>query len=780
MTRWILITGGVASGLGKGCLAAMVARSLFRAHGNVAYRKIEPCLQGELGPLPNDAFGEIVAAPDGGWWDADAARVAFFVGASADVSDQSLGHALAHAGRSAGELEPAPRLLDRVSSGLVLGIQDARQLVVEVGGTAGEIEHRVVVEALLNRLGTPTLHLHVTAWATVGGRTSTKPAEVSLRALPLPPDAIFVRNAEGTTASCRLRDAIVVADDEWPERAWHHAIGHIAELLGRRMEFPLEPDPLFEAVHAGPVPVRLVTDVSHPDAYASLATRLRTWSRGRIVILGPDDVTPAAGEIRIGERPPPASNAAVRLDIVPVEMGAAPRDRAARPDWLGSADAPAGAVHDFVRSVLELREVPPLVQGYSADAFAEIYCARSVVGSLRDHAVVDPTIERALPVGARLARSRVLDLGCGWGRWAQRLTARGAMVVGIEPSESMAARARDLRLERFELHVGSALDVPLTGSFDVILACLSLDHEAALAAVLHRLSHLLTPRGRLIASTEHPLRTATMRGGRRSADRSARVRDYLLPGPRDHGWFGRGERVRVHHRTVEEWVSTLSGAGLRVVSIHEPGDASTDAGVPRFWTLVAERPGPAPALVTIDGTAGSGKTTLARRLAATLGWSMLDTGELRRALVLRNARDPSRRAAVSTEADAWRIDGVALSAAELREAPLADPALLPQAGEEDAFIAAALGRPCVIVGRSLGRYFDAGVRAYVDAPPEVRAARHRVPAAEILARDARDRASGRLLPPDVDAVVLDGTAPLDELVHGLARRAADLGLTRPT
>lgn len=780
MTRWVLITGGVASGLGKGCLAATLARALGRAHGRVAYRKIEPCLQGELGPLPNDAFGEVVAAPGGGWWDADTARVAFFVGAGADVSDQSLGHVLAHAGRSAGDLEPAPRLLDRASAGLVLGVEDGRTLVVEVGGTAGELEHRVVVEALINRLGTPTLHLHVTAWATVGGRTTTKPAEVSLRALPLPPDAIFVRHADGTTAAGRLRGAIPVADDEWPERAWHRALRHIPGLLGRRMDLSCEPDALFEAVHAEPVPVRLVTDVSHPDAYASLATRLRTWSRGRIVLLGHDDVTPAAGEVRIGERQPPSSNAAVRLEIVPVELGAAPRDRAVRPDWHGSADAPTGAVHDFVRSVLEVTEVPPLVQGYGADAFAETYCSRSVAGSLRDHAVVDPIIERALPVGARLADSRVLDLGCGWGRWAQRLTARGATVVGVEPSEAMAARARALQLERFELHVGSALDAPLAGSFDVTLASMSLDHEPALETVLRRISHLLAPRGRLIASTEHPLRTATMRGGRWTVDRSARVRDYLQPGPRDHAWFGRGERVRVHHRTVEGWVSALTRAGLRVVSIHEPGDSSTDAGVPRFWTLVAERPGPAPALVTIDGTAGSGKTTLARRLGSTLGWGMLDTGELRRAMVLRNARDPSRRAAVNTEAGAWRIDGVALSAAELREAPLADPALAPQAGEEDAFIAAALMRPCVIVGRSLGRYYDAAVRAYVDAPPEVRAARHGVPAAELLARDARDRASGRLLPPDVDAMVLDGTAPLDELVQDLAQRVLDLGLARLT
>jgi hypothetical protein len=333
MTRWVLITGGVASGLGKGCLAAMLCRALKRAHGSVAYRKVEPCLQGDVGRLPNDAFGEIVAGESGEWSDADTARVAFFVGEGADVSDQSLGHALACAAHGVdADADPAPRLLDRVATGMVLTVARERPLVVEVGGTAGELEHRVVVEALLVRLGTPTLHLHVTTWANVGGRTTTKAAEVSLRALALPPDAIFVRHSLGVPASGRLRDAIVVAGDEWPERAWHRALGRLPESLGRRLELSFEqPDPLFESVRSEPVLVRLVTDVSHPDAYASLAMRLRAWSRGGIVLLGPDDVIPAAGEVRIGERAPPSSNAAVLLEIVPTEKGAAPRERAARP-----------------------------------------------------------------------------------------------------------------------------------------------------------------------------------------------------------------------------------------------------------------------------------------------------------------------------------------------------------------------------------------------------------------------------------------------------------------
>jgi SAM-dependent methyltransferase len=620
----------------------------------------------------------------------------------------------------------------------------------------------------------------VTTWANVGGRTTTKAAEVSLRALALPPDAIFVRHSLGVPASGRLRDAIVVAGDEWPERAWHRALGRLPESLGRRLELSFEqPDPLFESVRSEPVLVRLVTDVSHPDAYASLAMRLRAWSRGGIVLLGPDDVIPAAGEVRIGERAPPSSNAAVLLEIVPTEKGAAPRERAARPDWHGTADAPAGAVHDFVRAVLDVRELPPLAQGYADNAFAEIYCARSAEGSLRDHALVDPIIERALPVGARLAASRVLDVGCGWGRWAQRLTARGARVVGIEPSPAMAARAREQSLDRFELHVGTLLEAPLSGFFDIVLASMSLDHEPELGRVLRRISHVLAPRGRLVVSTEHPLRTATMRGGRWTADRSARIRDYLVPGPRDHAWFGRGERVRVYHRTVEEWTSALTRAGLRIVSIHEPGDASMDAGVPRFWTIVAERPGPPPALVTIDGTAGSGKTTLARKLAAALGWEMLDTGELRRAMVLRNARDPSRSAGVGLEDGIWRVGGVALSGAEFRHAPLAEAGFAPLPGEEDSFIAAALERPCVMVGRSLGRYYDAAVRAYLDAPPAVRADRHGVAISDVTARDERDRARGRLLPPDVGALELDGTASLDDLAADLVRTVADLGL-RPT
>jgi cytidylate kinase len=781
MRPWTLVTGGVASGIGKGCLSAVLCRVLSRAHGTVAYRKIEPCLQAELGLIGNDAFGEVVLGSDGRWWDGDTARVAFYCGAVADVEDQSVERALVHARRAPGaELEPAPRLVERIAKGLFVDTIVGVPLVVEIGGTAGELEHQLVVEALRARLGSPTLHLHVTTYATVGGRRTTKPAEVSLRALHHPPDAVFVRNAAGAAVSEWLPRAIVVMDDEWPERAWHDALQRLPEALARRLEIHGDrADPLFDTAEKGSVPVRLVTDVAHPDAYASLLHRLRAWSRGRIHVVERRDACPAMAEVRIGERSPPSSHAAVKLEIVPLEHNAEPRDRRQRPDWHGTADAPGGAVFEFMRRVLTLRGLPIPVQGYATADFAADYCRRSVEGSLRDHGLVDLVVERALPVGRRLQAARILDLGCGWGRWARRLTADGARVVGIEPSLWMAERARDLVCERFELHVGTLLDAPLSGEFDVALASLSLDHESDLDGVLRRIGRHLRPRGRVIVSTEHPLRTATLHGERWTEDRCARVRDYLAPGPRDHAWFGSAARVRIEHRTIEGWSAAFRDAGLRIVSIHEPGDPRVDNGVPRFWVIVAERPGVAPALVTIDGTAGSGKSTLGRRVSEALGWDFLDTGDLRRALVLRNSRDSSRSKEVTFRRGSWRIQDIVLSPDELRGAPVDDLSLSPAYEEESAFIDAALAQPLVMVGRGLGRHYDAAIRVQLDAPVRVRASRHGTSPDEIAGRDQRDREGGRLLNPDVAALVLDGSVPLELLVESVVRSARDAGPMHP-
>jgi cytidylate kinase len=199
-----------------------------------------------------------------------------------------------------------------------------------------------------------------------------------------------------------------------------------------------------------------------------------------------------------------------------------------------------------------------------------------------------------------------------------------------------------------------------------------------------------------------------------------------------------------------------------------------------------EREGPRPFVVAIDGPAGSGKGTLARRLAARFGFAHLDTGALYRAaalLTLEAAADPGDPAAA--EAAARRVDiglltdprlrgdGVAAAASIVAAIPAVRRALL---GLQRAFAAhpPPPARGAVLDGRDIGTVVcpEADVKLFITAGAEARAARRvrelreRGSAAiyenvlqDLNERDARD--SGRQAAPLAvapDAKVIDTTA----------------------
>ncbi|HMA00455.1 MAG TPA: class I SAM-dependent methyltransferase [Steroidobacteraceae bacterium] len=102
--------------------------------------------------------------------------------------------------------------------------------------------------------------------------------------------------------------------------------------------------------------------------------------------------------------------------------------------------------------------------------------------------------------------TRVLDVGCGVGRWSRLLAERGAAVVGVDLSPTMIAEARrramqDGVLQRCRFSVGDLSSLELGERFDVILAVTVLQHildQAALAAALLAMSTHLAPGGRMI------------------------------------------------------------------------------------------------------------------------------------------------------------------------------------------------------------------------------------------------------------------------------------------
>jgi ubiquinone/menaquinone biosynthesis C-methylase UbiE len=102
---------------------------------------------------------------------------------------------------------------------------------------------------------------------------------------------------------------------------------------------------------------------------------------------------------------------------------------------------------------------------------------------------------------------RVLDVGCGTGRYCQLLAKRGANVVGIDPSPRMLEYARRKITPdcRFGLHLGRIEDTEFpSGHFNVVVSALTLGHILELEPVIKKVSRIIKSRGRLIVSDIHP------------------------------------------------------------------------------------------------------------------------------------------------------------------------------------------------------------------------------------------------------------------------------------
>jgi CMP/dCMP kinase len=211
-------------------------------------------------------------------------------------------------------------------------------------------------------------------------------------------------------------------------------------------------------------------------------------------------------------------------------------------------------------------------------------------------------------------------------------------------------------------------------------------------------------------------------------------------------------------------------------------------------------------VIAIDGPAGSGKSTVARRLATRLGLEYLDTGAMYRAVTfaaLRRGIDPAdpepvaalaRTVDLDVAVDAVRVDGVDATI-EIRGPEVSRAVSLVAANPEVRTELVRRQREWatergggVLEGRDIGTvvFPDAVLKVYLNARPEVRAERraaevsdldYETVAADMARRDALDqgRDTGPLVRPD-GALELDTSdMTVDEIVDELARRIGDDG-----
>ncbi|MGE4351992.1 MAG: CTP synthase [Bdellovibrionales bacterium] len=210
-TRFIFITGGVVSSLGKG-LAAAALGSLLQAHGyKVRLRKLDPYLNVDPGTMSPTQHGEVFVTDDGAETDLDLGHYERFTGVHARQSDNvttgriySTVIAKERRGDYLGAtVQVIPHVTDAIKEFVMADLTDEDFCLCEIGGTVGDIEGLPFLEAIRqlgNELGRERslfIHLTLLPYIKTAGELKTKPTQHSVKELlsvGIQPDILLCRS----------------------------------------------------------------------------------------------------------------------------------------------------------------------------------------------------------------------------------------------------------------------------------------------------------------------------------------------------------------------------------------------------------------------------------------------------------------------------------------------------------------------------------------------------------------------------------------------------------
>jgi len=209
-TKYIFITGGVVSSLGKGIAAASIG-ALFEARGlKVSLNKLDPYINVDPGTMSPFQHGEVFVTNDGTETDLDLGHYERFVRFQASkknnftagkvyekvIQNERRGDYLG------GTVQVIPHITDEIKRRIKEGAKGADIAIVEIGGTVGDIESQPFIEAIrqmmleLSSSSTALAHLTLVPYIKVSEELKTKPTQHSvkeLRSLGLQPDCLICR-----------------------------------------------------------------------------------------------------------------------------------------------------------------------------------------------------------------------------------------------------------------------------------------------------------------------------------------------------------------------------------------------------------------------------------------------------------------------------------------------------------------------------------------------------------------------------------------------------------
>ncbi|MFT5894530.1 MAG: CTP synthase, partial [bacterium] len=211
MTRFIFVTGGVVSSLGKGISAASLA-ALLEARGlSVTMLKLDPYINVDPGTMSPYQHGEVFVTHDGAETDLDLGHYERFVRIQTSQSNNfTTGRVyetvIANERRGdylGATVQVIPHITDEIKRRVMIGAGDADIAMVEIGGTVGDIESLPFLEAIrqmaveLGKERTLFMHLTLVPYIASAGEIKTKPTQHSvkeLRSIGIQPDILLCRS----------------------------------------------------------------------------------------------------------------------------------------------------------------------------------------------------------------------------------------------------------------------------------------------------------------------------------------------------------------------------------------------------------------------------------------------------------------------------------------------------------------------------------------------------------------------------------------------------------
>lgn len=208
-------------------------------------------------------------------------------------------------------------------------------------------------------------------------------------------------------------------------------------------------------------------------------------------------------------------------------------------------------------------EVETSLWDESADAWVEFVDG---VDPNREY-VLDPVMNA---LTADVDGLRVLDVGCGEGRFCRVLAERGAETVGVDPTVSLLERARERHAGGEYVECG-AESMPFSdGSFDMVVSYVSLCDIPDYRAGIAEMARVLTPGGRMLIALHNAFATTSPTGWIKEDGKKIvfPVDNYSFEWGSKVSW--RGIEIVNYHRPMGDYMTAFLSNGLRLVSYEEP------------------------------------------------------------------------------------------------------------------------------------------------------------------------------------------------------------------